>query len=236
MISRKKNTLIICEDMPKTNEQPKLITISAKPEEIDLSNILIDQGECHRNSYTVARRNANVKIIEGILITRDEFNESVALPHVWNKFDDRYFDVTSDHLFDQNMENFVKYLEIVEYMPEDLIEGEVFHFSDITKLHVVVSNIAFSKKLYIIGNGFDLYNKIKSKYSDFREYVRETNKELFENIEKYFNPESLWSDFEQTLADLDTDRIVDEASNYLASYADDNWRDSGHHDYQYEIQ
>ncbi|MES2514709.1 MAG: bacteriophage abortive infection AbiH family protein [Bacteroidota bacterium] len=220
--------------MPK-DIQPIPITISTKPEEVDINNIVIAQGKCHRNSYTVARRNTSVKIIEGFIITHDEFNEEVALPHVWNKFNNKYFDVTSDHLFEQNMENFAKYFEIVEHDPKDLIEGELFQFSDTTKFYVVVSNIAFSKKLYIIGNGFDLFNQIKSRYWDFREYVQETDKKLFENIEKYFDPESLWSDFEQTLADLNTDKIVEEASNYLMSYSDENWRDSGHHDYQYEV-
>lgn len=91
-------------------------------------------------------------------------------------------------------------------------------------------------RLYIIGNGFDLYHGIKSKYSDFKEFVEENDNKLFETLEKYFNSDELWSDFEGTLAYLDTETICDNASNYLESYAAEDWRDAYHHDYQYEIQ
>lgn len=89
--------------------------------------------------------------------------------------------------------------------------------------------------LYIIGNGFDLHHGIPSSYWHFRNYVKTKDKTLFDALEKYFNPDQLWSDFEATLADLDTDHILDEAANYLESYAAENWSDAFHHDYQYEI-
>src|SRR5260221_10397390 len=89
--------------------------------------------------------------------------------------------------------------------------------------------------LYIIGNGFDLHHGIKSKYSNFKNYLKEKDPELLEALEKYFPYDSLWSDFETTLAYLDTDEMVEEAEIFLMSYSDPNWRDSGHHDYQYEL-
>ena len=64
-------------------------------------------------------------------------------------------------------------------------------------------------KLYIIGNGFDIHHKIKSKYSDFKNYVKEQDRNLFEALEKYFNSDELWSDFEETLAYINTDVIID---------------------------
>jgi hypothetical protein len=42
------------------------------------------------------------------------------------------------------------------------------------------------KKLYIIGNGFDLYHKIKTKYSDFQTYISENEMELENFFEQYF--------------------------------------------------
>lgn len=90
-------------------------------------------------------------------------------------------------------------------------------------------------KLYIIGNGFDIHHGIKSKYSDFKDYVEKNDNVLCESLEKYFNKDELWSDFEETLAYIDTDTIVDDASNYLVSYASDEWRESANHDYQYAI-
>lgn len=91
------------------------------------------------------------------------------------------------------------------------------------------------KILYVIGNGFDIHHTIRSRYKHFKEYVETKDPDLFEAIEKYFPNDSDWSDFETTLAYLDTDELVENASVYLMSYADDNWRDSANHDYQYEL-
>jgi hypothetical protein len=91
-------------------------------------------------------------------------------------------------------------------------------------------------KLYIIGNGFDLHHGIKSRYSDFQAYVEKHDEDLYDALEKYFDTDLLWSDFEQTLADLDTDTITDDASDFLVSYGADDWSDANHHDYQFEIQ
>lgn len=92
------------------------------------------------------------------------------------------------------------------------------------------------KKLYIIGNGFDLYHGIPSGYWNFREYVELVDNDLYEELNTYFNPDDLWSDFESTLEHLDTDEIVDYAMNFLESYSHPDWSDSMHHDYQYELE
>ena len=91
-------------------------------------------------------------------------------------------------------------------------------------------------KLYIIGNGFDIYHKIKSRYSDFMDYVKKQDNDMFEMLEKYFNTDELWSDFEETLAYIDTDTITDDASDFLVSYGAGDWSDAYHHDYQHEIE
>lgn len=92
------------------------------------------------------------------------------------------------------------------------------------------------KRLYIIGNGFDIFHGVKSRYSDFKDYVEKNDNDLFEALEEYFNTDELWSDFEETLAYIDTDKIVDDASDFLVSYGADDWSDAYHHDYQYEVQ
>ncbi len=91
------------------------------------------------------------------------------------------------------------------------------------------------KRLYIIGNGFDIFHGIKSKYSDFKDFVKKQNRNLFDALEEYFNSDELWADFEETLAYIDMDKIVDDASDFLISYAAEDWSDAYHHDYQYEI-
>jgi hypothetical protein len=93
-----------------------------------------------------------------------------------------------------------------------------------------------NNRLYIIGNGFDIHHGIKSRYSDFKIYVYNKDKELFDALGKYFNPDELWSDFEETLAYLDTDTIKDDKSGFIKSYGAEDWSDAYHHDYQYEIQ
>ncbi|WP_439483981.1 bacteriophage abortive infection AbiH family protein [Cyclobacterium plantarum] len=93
-----------------------------------------------------------------------------------------------------------------------------------------------SKKLYIIGNGFDIQHGLKSKYWDFKEYLDIKDRKLVDRLEDYFGADALWSDFEETLAYLDTEQIIDECMNYLESYGAENWSDAYHHDYQYEVQ
>lgn len=92
------------------------------------------------------------------------------------------------------------------------------------------------KKLYIIGNGFDIQHGMKSKYWDFKEYLDNKDADLVEKLEEYFGSDALWSDFEETLAYLDTEQIIDECKNYLQSYGAEDWSDAYHHDYQYEVQ
>jgi hypothetical protein len=93
-----------------------------------------------------------------------------------------------------------------------------------------------NQTLFIIGNGFDMFHGIPSGYSDFKEFVKETDNKLFQALEYYFDADSLWSDFEGTLAYLDTDKIVDDASQFLVGYGAEDWSDAYHHDYQYEVQ
>jgi len=92
-------------------------------------------------------------------------------------------------------------------------------------------------KLYIIGNGFDLHHGIDSRYSDFADYLEYADQDTFRVAEEYVVPErDLWSALEERLAEIDIDQIEDYATNYLPSYGADDWKDSGHHDYEYEIE
>lgn len=93
-----------------------------------------------------------------------------------------------------------------------------------------------AETLYIIGNGFDIYHGIHSKYSDFREYVSSENSELFDLLEKYFPLDEKWSDFEEVLAELDVDYFKENSRKYLVPYGAEDWSDSNHHDYQNYIE
>ncbi|WP_293670787.1 bacteriophage abortive infection AbiH family protein [uncultured Parabacteroides sp.] len=64
-------------------------------------------------------------------------------------------------------------------------------------------------KLYIIGNGFDLYHHLPSAYCDFREYVKEKDPFVFGIIEKYFNyTGTFWHAFEINLSELDEFQLI----------------------------
>lgn len=92
-----------------------------------------------------------------------------------------------------------------------------------------------SRLLYVIGNGFDLYHQIPSGYADFGRYVSGVDSRLHRLFENYFSFDGNWADFENTLAHLDVDLILNEASTYCVPYSADDWSDAFHHDYQYEI-
>lgn len=90
--------------------------------------------------------------------------------------------------------------------------------------------------LYVIGNGFDLWHGIPSKYSNFRDFVRLNDTTLFDRMEDYLPMEEDWSDLEAALADLDVDFLIENNECFLMPYGADDWSDSGHHDFQYEIE
>lgn len=57
--------------------------------------------------------------------------------------------------------------------------------------------------LYILGNGFDLAHGLKTRYSNFRDYLakKQTNKisSLLDSLESVYDQDELWSDFERAL-------------------------------------
>ncbi len=69
------------------------------------------------------------------------------------------------------------------------------------------------KKLYIIGNGFDRYHGLPSRYADFYLYVEENYPELLEKLNRYFDfrvdDYYLWSHFEQDLCHYDHGGFLD---------------------------
>lgn len=62
--------------------------------------------------------------------------------------------------------------------------------------------------LYIVGNGFDCHNNIKSSYLDFKEWLDINNHPLFEKVDWAFrNNTEFWSDIETQLGHLDTEQF-----------------------------
>ena len=66
-------------------------------------------------------------------------------------------------------------------------------------------------KLYIIGNGFDLKHNIPSRYSDFAKFVKGTDIELYQRMERFYpnlNIDGLWSHFEEALGFPDYKELI----------------------------
>lgn len=98
--------------------------------------------------------------------------------------------------------------------------------------------MANRKILYIIGNGFDLHHGIPSSYWQFGEYLNEYAHGIYNNVVEYLHADDddFWSTFEENLAHLDSDSLLDTASQFLVGYGAEDWSDAYHHDYQYEIE
>lgn len=92
------------------------------------------------------------------------------------------------------------------------------------------------ESLYIIGNGFDIHHGIRSRYSNFKDYLSDSDRTLHDLVEEFIPVEENWSDLEQALADIDVDSVVDYASQFLVPYGAEDWSDSYHHDYSIEVE
>ncbi|WOA51022.1 bacteriophage abortive infection AbiH family protein [Dickeya solani] len=90
--------------------------------------------------------------------------------------------------------------------------------------------------LYIIGNGFDLWHGIPSTFGHFKDYVQNVDSDVYREVEEYLPAGENWSELEQALSMLDSDMLIDNLGHFMASYSDDDWSDSGHHDFQYEVE
>jgi len=89
-------------------------------------------------------------------------------------------------------------------------------------------------RLVIVGNGFDLHHRMKTRYTDYRDYLLFIGEDnivnCFEKCDE-IAPEYMWNRLEEVIGMLS----YEDAYRYLTSYGSDEWRDSAHHDFQYEI-
>lgn len=95
-----------------------------------------------------------------------------------------------------------------------------------------------STRLYVIGNGFDRAHGIPSSYSAFGTYVKIKDRDTFRKVEEFLfgDDNDVWANFEANLANLDVDGLADHASMFLGSYADEDFRASAYHDYQWAVE
>lgn len=92
------------------------------------------------------------------------------------------------------------------------------------------------KRLYVIGNGFDLCHARKTSYNHFKKFLVKQGYIDFLNSFEHNRDEDLetmWNEMEMSMGIIDTDRVL---SSFMLDYCDVNWRDSSHHDTQYELE
>ena len=90
-------------------------------------------------------------------------------------------------------------------------------------------------RLYIIGNGFDIYHRIPSSFSAFRSFVEARGGAVWEACENFLPANVLWSDLEAALGTIDTDYLLEDHQQLLVPYGADDWSDASHHDYEWAI-
>lgn len=84
--------------------------------------------------------------------------------------------------------------------------------------------------LYIIGNGFDLHHGINSKYTDFRNWLDQTNCDLLCRVEDIYGccDSDWWGNFEKQLASLDAicfsaDIAFEHEPDLASEHCDSTW-------------
>ena len=100
------------------------------------------------------------------------------------------------------------------------------------------------RNLYIIGNGFDSYHGLDTKYWSFAKYLNQIDKEVYELVLKYYGLPDIsknyeydaWAKFELSMADLDFEQVLDDYSDSIANLGGEDFRDSDWHTYQIDME
>ena len=89
------------------------------------------------------------------------------------------------------------------------------------------------KSLYIIGNGFDIHHGIKSRYSDYREWLKEYDFDLYDKLCRLYDSidedDGWWNSFEQHLSAISFDYINKMYQDYSPIYGSEDFRDADYH-------
>ncbi len=73
------------------------------------------------------------------------------------------------------------------------------------------------KKLYLIGNGFDLHHDVQSSYRYFADWLKRHDRDIYETYRRVCLYEGLWQDFERGMAFVSRSYFLDLAMNFLPS-------------------
>ncbi len=103
-------------------------------------------------------------------------------------------------------------------------------------------------KLYIIGNGFDIYHGLDTQYSSFGLYLKKNYRAVYELLLEHYGftdldpknassiSDPLWSDFESNMAGLNIDSVLEANTDFMPDYASDTFRDRDRYSFQIEME
>ncbi len=77
-----------------------------------------------------------------------------------------------------------------------------------------LNTLSFRNVLYVIGNGFDLMHNVPSRYRDFDNSLKSTD-EVKKILDYFIDKDDIWGDFEDSLAHLDRELMINYIDHYL---------------------
>lgn len=95
------------------------------------------------------------------------------------------------------------------------------------------------KHLYVIGNGFDLHHNMKTRWTDFKNWLIEKDLSVIYTIEELFADcdDDWWQSFESNLATaVISDIVLEEVRENYPDFSSDNFRDSDWYDAEYAVE
>lgn len=89
------------------------------------------------------------------------------------------------------------------------------------------------KNLFIIGNGFDIHHGINSRYSDYREWLKGYDFDLYDKLCRLYDSaeddDDWWNSFEQHLSAISFDYINRVYQDYGPIYGSEDFSDADNH-------
>lgn len=101
-----------------------------------------------------------------------------------------------------------------------------------------------SRKLFVIGNGFDLHHGLRTSFDDFKSFIDSNYDNILTKYLYHIDIDGtieekrkiFWSDFENNISKVNSEALFEYAACYLeAPSLNEKWRESYWGDYQYEL-
>lgn len=88
-------------------------------------------------------------------------------------------------------------------------------------------------KLIVVGNGFDIYHGLDTRYISFGKFLKRNYSTIYEHLLELYgfsdidsaSEDQLWAEFEHSLSLLDGDTVLENNSDYIARPASEGFRD-----------